>query len=46
MRGTPEIPFTALVADTIRAHGRGWARAYYLRRGLSIWEWAIFSREV
>lgn len=45
MRGTLSTPFTELVRDTIRTHGREWARAYYLRRGLAAWEWAIFSRD-
>ena len=37
MKGTPDIPFTALIADTILAHGTGWAWRYYAKR-LPPWE--------
>lgn len=32
MKGTPTIPFSALVADTIAAHGLTWAAKHYSRR--------------
>lgn len=32
MHGTPTVPFTALMADTILAHGTGWAWRYYAAR--------------
>lgn len=41
MRGTPLHPFTTLMADTIRAHGLAWARAYYAKR-LPRWELDFF----
>jgi hypothetical protein len=32
MHGTPTLPFTTLVRDTINAHGLTWAVAYYYKR--------------
>lgn len=44
MRGTVEYPFSAMVQDTIRAHGFEWAANYYINeRGLSAWEFVIFT---
>ena len=44
MRGTLTIPFSALVADTIEAHGLAWAAAYYAKKGLPLWQFLIFAR--
>jgi hypothetical protein len=43
MRGTPTIPFSALVADTIACHGLTWAMAYYAKR-LPRHELRVFMR--
>ena len=43
MSGKPNVPFTELVRDTIRAHGLSWAIAYYYRR-LPVWEARFFIR--
>jgi hypothetical protein len=32
LTGTPTIPLTALIADTIAVHGLRWAVAYYTKR--------------
>lgn len=32
MHGTPQHPFTSLMADTILEHGLGWAWRYYAKR--------------
>ena len=44
MRGTPTIPFSTLVADTIEAHGLAWAAAHYAKKGLPLWQFLIFAR--
>ena len=44
MRGTLTIPFSALVADTIEAHGLTWAAKHYAKRGLPLWQFLIFAR--
>lgn len=41
MHGTPEFPFSTLVADTIREHGLRWAVRYYAKR-LPAWERRFF----
>ena len=46
MCGTPTVPFSSLLLDTIAAHGTAWAFAYYARRGLSLEEALIWVRLV
>jgi hypothetical protein len=43
MRGTPRIPFSSLVADTIACHGLQWAVTYYAKR-LPRHELRVFMR--
>lgn len=43
MRGTPTIPFTSLMRDTIDTHGLRWAMTYYAKR-LAPWELRVFMR--
>lgn len=43
MVGSPLVPFSELVRDTIRAHGLAWAAKYYAKRGLPLWQFVIFS---
>lgn len=44
MHGSPAIPFSTLVRDTIATHGLGWAVDYYCtRRGLSAWEFRMYG---
>jgi hypothetical protein len=32
VRGTPQIPLTTLMADTIATHGLTWSMTYYAKR--------------
>lgn len=41
--GRDNVPFTALVADTIATHGLTWACRYYYKR-LPAWEARFFIR--
>ena len=43
MHGTPNIPFSELVRDTIAAHGLAWAARHYAKRGLPLWQFIIFA---
>lgn len=43
MHGTPTIPFSELVRDTIREHGLTWAAQHYAKRGLPLWQFVIFA---
>jgi hypothetical protein len=43
MRGTPAIPFTSLIRDTIATHGLEWAVRYYYKR-LPMREARLFLR--
>lgn len=55
MQGSPAVPFSALFADTVEAHGVLWAWDYYTRRGMGAWEfdfwlratgvWSLFGRD-
>lgn len=40
MHATPAVPFTTLLADTILAHGTGWAWRY-LTRTLRMPRWEV-----
>ena len=42
MRGSISIPFSSLFADTCDMHGVAWAQAYYLKRGMPAWEFAVW----
>lgn len=42
MQGVSPILFSELFADTVRTHGRAWARAYYLARGMAPAEFDIW----
>lgn len=49
MQGTPTIPFSSLIGDTINTHGIPWAWTYYSKRGMSrqefrLWAKATFKR--
>lgn len=42
--GTPEVPFSSMVRDTIEAHGLRWAVHYYcVKHKLSAFEFRIFA---
>lgn len=43
IRGTPQFPFTTMIADGIRTHGLRWACEYYFAR-LPTWEARFFIR--
>lgn len=44
MRGSIQLPFSELFADTLRTHGAAWARAYYTKRGMSDFEFGVWFR--
>lgn len=43
LTGTPAWPLTAMIADTIAAHGLAWAVAYYYAR-MPAWQARILIR--
>lgn len=42
MRGTLTVPFTQLFADTVQHFGVAWARAHYLKRGMTSFEFGCW----
>lgn len=44
MRGSIQVPFSELFADTVQTHGAEWARAHYTKRGMQDWEFQHWMR--
>jgi hypothetical protein len=44
MRGTPTVPFSSLIADTIATHGMLWAWRYYSKHGMSRQEFRLWAK--
>lgn len=43
-RGTVDVPFSELFADTVRTHGVKWAAQYYQRHGMPTWEFLFWIK--
>ena len=43
MHGTLSIHFSELFADTVNAHGIDWARAHYVKHGMTEWEFGFWA---
>lgn len=44
MQGTPAVPFSSLIGDTINTHGIPWAWSYYSKRGMSQKEFRLWVK--
>ena len=45
MRGSVQVPFSTLFADTVQAHGAEWAAKHYCRKGgMSQWEFSFWLK--
>lgn len=44
MRGSLQVRFSDLFADTVRTHGPVFAFCYYCKRGMPEWEFAFWMR--
>ena len=42
MKGSIDVPFHTLFADTVSTHGEAWARSYYTKNGMQAWEFAFW----
>jgi len=43
MRGSITVPFSELFADTVNTHGIQWAKEYYLKNGMQLWEFNFWA---
>lgn len=44
MIGSPAVPFSTLIGDTINNHGIRWAWNYYSKRGMTQKEFRIWAK--
>ncbi len=44
MRGSVQVTFSQLFADTVQKHGTVWAWQYYSKRGMSRQEFRIWRK--
>ncbi len=44
MRGNLQVTFVQLFQDTVQTHGSKFARAYYMKRGMSAREFRLWMR--
>lgn len=44
MKGSQQIRFSALMADTVNTHGLMWAYEYYCKKhGMAFWEFCFWN---
>lgn len=45
MRGTIQVPFSSLFADTVQTHGVEWAYKHYVKKGgMQMWEFEFWAK--